>query len=85
MNRLDHGMVCTILAPGDTITKNTVGASQVDPSSWTRPELCVLALMVALATRLLLYTNDIRMSKTLSKRLLLYTNDIRMSKTPHCD
>lgn len=64
MNRFDHGMVCIILAPGDRKTKNTVGAYQVGLSSWTRLKLCRLALLVALAMRLLLYTNDIRMSKT---------------------
>lgn len=64
MNGLEHGMVCTISAPGDRKTKNTAGAYQGDLSSWTRLKLCMLALLVALATRLLLYTNDIRMSKT---------------------
>lgn len=45
-------------------TGNTVGAYQVALSFWTRLELCMLAFLVALAMRLLLYTNDIRMSKT---------------------
>ena len=57
-------MVCIILATEDRRTKKTVGVYQADLSSWTRLKLYMLPLLVALAMRLLLYTNDIRVSKT---------------------
>lgn len=67
MNRNDHRIVCIILAMEDRIIKNTMGVCQVDLSTWTRLESYMLPLLVALAMRLLLYVNDIRMSKTTCK------------------
>ena len=64
MNRNDHGMVYIILATEDRRTKKIVGMYQADLSPWTRLKSYKLPLLVALAMRLLLYTNDIRISKT---------------------
>lgn len=53
-----------IWAVEDRRTQETVGVYQADLSSWTRQKFYMLPLLVALAMRLLLYTNDRRMSKT---------------------
>lgn len=57
-------MVCIVLAMEDGKTKNTEGAYQASQSPATRQNSYTLPLLVTLATKLLLYTNDVRMPET---------------------